>query len=375
VRSDFAYIAGTHLEIVDIGYHIQPIRVNTVYPGSEVHDVAISGNHLYVMVHQYNAIQVYNLANPIHPQLIHAYNTAGGTPHRLAAYGDYLYSGPHNGYLGISDISDPSSAGIITYDDSFSSACQALVIADGRLYVGDQSMVRILDLADPAAPVQVGTISAPDRVRGVTVTGDRAYVATEGHGLDIVDLADADHPVLGHFPASTLEHVTVHAEIAYLSDREAGLWVVDISDETAPRLLGVKRGGCFQTRVVGEHLLAAGSGLIGGMEYLPLQCDGISPVADLPAPALQLSAYPNPFNPVTRFRFILEDARAVDLGVFDLSGRKIRQLATGRMLPAGSHQFVWDGRDDQGRRQASGAYIGRLTTGSATVNRPITLLK
>ncbi|MCP4573503.1 MAG: hypothetical protein GY838_14190 [bacterium] len=88
---------------------------------------------------------------------------------------------------------------------------------------------------------------------------------------------------------------------------------------------------------------------------------------------------PNPFNPSTALRFALERDAHVDLAVFDVRGRLVRDFAS-RSYPAGSHAVTWDGRDQQGRGLASGVYqvrmIGRGSDGSVlTTSRPVTLVE
>ncbi|MEE3259318.1 MAG: gliding motility-associated C-terminal domain-containing protein [Candidatus Latescibacterota bacterium] len=50
---------------------------------------------------------------------------------------------------------------------------------------------------------------------------------------------------------------------------------------------------------------------------------------------------------------------AAQLGIYDLGGRRIRQLAVGR-VSSGSRSHVWDGRDEGRRRVLPGLYIWRL---------------
>jgi hypothetical protein len=71
---------------------------------------------------------------------------------------------------------------------------------------------------------------------------------------------------------------------------------------------------------------------------------------------------PNPFVKSTTLRFDLPRTESVALAVYDPSGRRVATILDG-LLPAGSHAFVWDGRDDTGRPAASGAYIARLAAG------------
>ena len=53
----------------------------------------------------------------------------------------------------------------------------------------------------------------------------------------------------------------------------------------------------------------------------------------------------------------------LDLAVYDVRGRIVRELVTGDWLSAGTHQIVWDGRDRHGRWAASGVYLVRGRSG------------
>jgi hypothetical protein len=83
---------------------------------------------------------------------------------------------------------------------------------------------------------------------------------------------------------------------------------------------------------------------------------------------------PNPFNPTTRIRFDLPEAADVRLVIYDVSGRKIRELASGTMA-AGAREVTWDGRDAGGRAAASGIYFYRLDAGRFTQTRKMILLR
>jgi hypothetical protein len=75
--------------------------------------------------------------------------------------------------------------------------------------------------------------------------------------------------------------------------------------------------------------------------------------------ALALRAAPNPARGETVLSFTLPRPAAVELGVFDLAGRRVRALAPGA-LGAGPHRVRWDGRDARGRAVPGGVYLARL---------------
>ncbi|MEZ5065999.1 MAG: DUF6605 domain-containing protein [bacterium] len=78
---------------------------------------------------------------------------------------------------------------------------------------------------------------------------------------------------------------------------------------------------------------------------------------------------PNPLKTETTFELVVSatqagDGRtAVDLTVYDVSGRAVRRFPASS-LPAGVHPVVWDTRDDRGRPVAPGVYFYRVRVGS-----------
>ncbi len=83
---------------------------------------------------------------------------------------------------------------------------------------------------------------------------------------------------------------------------------------------------------------------------------------------------PNPFNPLTSIAFELPCADDVTLSVYDAAGRFVRTLLSGDLGP-GAHSVEWDGRDDAGRRLASGVYLYRLSSAEGSEARKMVLLK
>jgi hypothetical protein len=83
---------------------------------------------------------------------------------------------------------------------------------------------------------------------------------------------------------------------------------------------------------------------------------------------------PNPFGPRTMIRFSVSREGPVSLKVFNVGGRLVRTLVE-EQLPAGPHAVNWDGRDEAGRRLASGVYFYRLDDGERAQTRKSVLLR
>ncbi len=84
--------------------------------------------------------------------------------------------------------------------------------------------------------------------------------------------------------------------------------------------------------------------------------------------------YPNPFNPETTIRFNLAQPGSARLSIYNLRGQVVRTLVNSQ-LSAGSHSFVWNGRDESGRGVASGVYFYRLQTADKNIVKKAMLIK
>lgn len=83
---------------------------------------------------------------------------------------------------------------------------------------------------------------------------------------------------------------------------------------------------------------------------------------------------PSPAEERTSIRFALPRAAAARLTVFDIQGRRVRELAGG-IFPAGEHLATWDGRDEEGRRCAGGVYLYRLEQGAERATGRVVLIR
>ena len=77
---------------------------------------------------------------------------------------------------------------------------------------------------------------------------------------------------------------------------------------------------------------------------------------------LSFAVFPNPARNV-QLAFTLPKQGVVDLGVYDLVGRRIATIARGTM-DAGSYHKEWAGIDDSGNKVRSGVYFYRLRAGN-----------
>ncbi len=191
---------------------------------------------------------------------------------------------------------------------------------------------------------------------------------TEAGGIYGVTIeADISHYAIGQLvitltsPQGT--EVTLHNRSGGTVDDVTGVWPTSLFVDGPGSLndfLGENATGAWTLKVSDHQLGALGTINNWGLNLLVKAADASSVAGTLPVATRLIGNSPNPFNPRTMIAFDLANDGPVRLEIFDLRGRRVRQLAD-RGLPAGSHSLLWDGRSDSGNEVASGLYFYRLT--------------
>jgi len=83
---------------------------------------------------------------------------------------------------------------------------------------------------------------------------------------------------------------------------------------------------------------------------------------------------PNPFNGSTVLRYDVEREQPVKLAIYSLSGQQVISLVDAVQAP-GNYESIWDGRDSDGRRLASGLYLARLLGDGVVETRKVLLIR
>jgi hypothetical protein len=84
--------------------------------------------------------------------------------------------------------------------------------------------------------------------------------------------------------------------------------------------------------------------------------------------------FPNPFNPTTTLNYELPEQSDVQMIIFDISGRKIRQWSY-QGQAAGTYKIKWNGKDSSGNLVPSGVYLYCLIADDFVDSKKMVLLK
>ena len=85
--------------------------------------------------------------------------------------------------------------------------------------------------------------------------------------------------------------------------------------------------------------------------------------------------YPNPFNPNTTIRYTIPINRKVSIKVYNITGQLVRTLIDNEMANAGTHNVVWNGKNNFGRNVSTGIYLYSLEWAGMKKVKRMTLVK
>jgi len=153
----------------------------------------------------------------------------------------------------------------------------AVAVDGGRAYVGTTKELAIVDVADPAAPRELGYLRLAAPALSVAVRGDRALAVT-GYADDTwrtqprpgpaellaIDVADPARPrvvAVLQLPAVTADRVQWVGDLLYIHTN-SGLLAVDVADPANPAWVGRPPVyGPFAVAPDGRRIYAGGDGL------------------------------------------------------------------------------------------------------------------
>ena len=164
----------------------------------------------------------------------------------------------------------------------------SVLLRDGIAYVGTYETsvggpdlsLRLVSLADPDAPVQVGVVETPSFVDHIAIDGERAYLAMNVAGLGVVDISTPTAPVLTGTPEAAYTGAVAVSETGTLvaGSRDASgdgiLRFYDLTNPDVPAEVGSvalerennNAADPLDATWVGSDVIVAG--LFGGLQFV-----------------------------------------------------------------------------------------------------------
>lgn len=214
--------------------------------GGPVFAVAVQGNYAYLGVGP--RLTVLDVSDPSRPAVVGQSKVLPEIVRDVFVAGPYAYVVGWHWGIRVLDISNPATP-IEVGAYQTPGAAEAVYVAGHYAYVAAQTAgLRVIDVSDPAAPVEVGAYETGGRLawdvhvagHPSSGSGQRYAYLVDWAGLQIVDVSDPTHPApVGILDTPGLaQGVYVAGQYAYVADEEAGLEIIDVSDPTTPTLVG-----------------------------------------------------------------------------------------------------------------------------------------
>ncbi len=229
VHADRLYVAqGTSgMRILSLSNPSAPMILNTVAAGIDAKDVAFSSQHLVVAAGA-DGVRVFNLAN------------LGESPVEIAAQADAVAA--EGSLLAVADQSsqtvrlynlDDLAAGIIATIPNQANIHK--MVLDGHLYLTGQGLLTIIDVTNPAAPVQLSQDVRSNAIGQSLIVSDQSILLTsDRHLLARVDASITTNPQIASLEevwnAMNPTAIAWTDSVAVISDRSFGIVLADSSD-------------------------------------------------------------------------------------------------------------------------------------------------
>ncbi len=162
--------------------------------------------------------------------------------------GQYVVLGMEDRRVAVLDPTDPATPVLLGESEPLPAAPSAIVVSDTLAYIAaGEAGLCIVDLSDPARPLQVSCHTTPRPARAVALEGPYAYVLHGG--LSLLDISDPAHPCeLGQIGESNeydATDVAVRDRRLFVTTirivgrqlEEGGLAIWDVADPAHPVLL------------------------------------------------------------------------------------------------------------------------------------------
>jgi hypothetical protein len=258
VADSFAYIAQGQcgLAIVNVGDPQNPRLVSELIndisgsSGKVAYLKNSSGVEIVYLAYGSSGLASLEVTDKLHPTVLTQPNSQFQATMSMFIFKNFIFCSDSTSGVGIGDITDPKYPGVTGGIPTPGYSRGACVSSDSMYLlcaVGEVGMVmeNISGLLDGGPPPDTlsGRLSLPGLAEDIAIKPGTKYacIACGPAGLQIVDYADTSNiEIVGSFATGGYaKEVCVAGDKAYLATETSGVQIIDISDVASPKRLGI----------------------------------------------------------------------------------------------------------------------------------------
>jgi hypothetical protein len=384
--NSYGYLADDYGGLITLDLH-DANSISEVWSGYKAHeavDIVIDGHRAYV-ADQCSGLQIVDVADPTRPASLGIFDTVGSKITYTATARDSFAFSAMSGMSGRRDllslsVLDPTNPVLVAQESCFNPP-QDVVLRDTFIYAAESYEFQVFNVARPREPVLVGSCDGD----GVAVVVQDSFAYTAAGAIRITNVSRSDSPfVVSTISGHNATGVAVRDTFLYIPYVYDTLFTYSTADPAHPRLLSSTRVGVWPSDVVlGDERGYVALNGAEGVEVLDLTNPGY-PVSrgQTSAPyAVRRLCYSNglvyaamweagvaiyettvigiheqtsiaeesrglrvwPSVTVGDVRFMVGPAgRSSDIGVYDISGKRLRDVRLQTELKGGTAEGVID---------------------------------
>lgn len=247
IWQNYLYVSNRDVVAIDITNPRLPVVHGTTTNDGDTHSAGAYAGYAYANFGAYpTQVYITDFRNPDAPIFAGSFETHGSM-NKMKVYAGYGYLAVDG--LQILDLTDPSSPLVMGTYVAYNHV-SSLAVQGDYVYLADGQNLRIINASDKYNPYSVGLIGVAEEVKEVDVEGNYVYAAWtnynfEGGGVSIIDVSDPALPVEVSRISTTRGAlgIVVQNNILYVGAGSQGLLMYDVSDKSNPVKTGYFANG------------------------------------------------------------------------------------------------------------------------------------
>lgn len=236
ISGDYAYAATDNgIVVLDISSKTAPTIIREISIGGLVRGLETKDTLLFVPALDLG-LQIYSIKNPALPLWISTFYPIEAAEDVIFYNGYVFLAGRYNGVY-ILDVSDPASP--VEIKRVSTRRAISLAASHQFIYVSDTWNMTVIDILDIPNAKVISMRDVADQINALAVNSSHIFIAQNYFGMTTLDAGDIQHPAVASYfhESNEANDVAIRDTFAFLASRGNGLLVIGIGTPANPYLV------------------------------------------------------------------------------------------------------------------------------------------